>query len=98
MRYEDMLYSPQKTFGSLAKFLGLRLPKSRLNKAIEFSFFDTSRKQEDEKGLIEQSDKTDRFFRTGTAGQWKDVLNQDQINRIVGSNFEIMEKYDYLPR
>ncbi|USG60943.1 sulfotransferase domain-containing protein [Sneathiella marina] len=96
LRYEDMLYKPEKAFGGLAKFLGLSPPKFRLKKAINFSSFDTSRKQEQEKGFIEQSDKTDRFFRVGKAGQWKNILNDDQISRVIDANFDVMEEHGYL--
>jgi len=96
LRYEDMLNKPEKAFGGLAKFLGLSPPKFRLKKAINFSSFDTSRKQEEEKGFIEQSDKTDRFFRVGKAGQWKNILSDDQINRVIDANYEVMEEHGYL--
>ncbi|WP_443024227.1 hypothetical protein [Sneathiella sp.] len=46
-----MLNKPEKTFGAVAKFLGLNPSKSRLKKAIKFSSFDVSRKQEAEKGV-----------------------------------------------
>ena len=97
MRYEDMLFKPLKTFGALSRFLGLKPPQSRLKKAIKFSSFDTSRKQEKEKGFIEQSDKNERFFRAGKAGQWKSTLTDDQVKRVVSVHEEVMEKYGYLP-
>ncbi|PHQ71622.1 MAG: sulfotransferase [Sneathiella sp.] len=97
MRYEDMLYKPEKTFGGLAKFLGLKPPKARLKKAIKFSSFAASRQQEESGGFNEQSDKTERFFRVGKAGQWKTVLSQDQVDRIVGTHGDVMEQFGYLP-
>ncbi|MEH6546659.1 MAG: sulfotransferase domain-containing protein [Sneathiella sp.] len=96
LRYEDMLYKPEKAFGGLAKFLGLSPPTTRLKKAINFSSFDTSRKQEQEKGFIEQSDKSDRFFRVGKAGQWRKLLSEDQIGRVIDANFKVMAEHGYL--
>lgn len=97
MRYEDMLLKPFRAFGSLARFLGLEPPQPRLRKAIQFSSFNTSRKQEKEKGFIEQSDKNEQFFRVGKAGQWKTVLSNDQVKRIVSAHADVMEEYGYLP-
>lgn len=97
MRYEDMLYKPEQTFGALAKFLGLKPPKERLRRAIKFSSFDASRKQEDEKGFNERSDKAEKFFRVGKAGQWKTTLTPDQIEKIVTAHRDVMKEFKYLP-
>ncbi|MCF8466327.1 MAG: sulfotransferase domain-containing protein [Sneathiella sp.] len=96
MRYEDMLDEPEEAFGGMARFLGLNPPKDRLDRAIEFSSFDVVRRQEEEKGFKEQSDKNDRFFRVGKAGQWKDVLTDDQVDRIVKCHYPTMKHFGYL--
>jgi hypothetical protein len=97
MRYEDMLEKPEETFGGLAKFLGLNPPEGRLKKAIEFSSFDVARKQEEEKGFNEQSDKNERFFRVGKSGQWKEVLTGKQVDKIVKCHYDTMKYFGYLP-
>ncbi|MEX0583869.1 MAG: sulfotransferase domain-containing protein [Sneathiella sp.] len=97
MRYEDMLYKPEETFGGLAKFLGLNPPKEQLIKAIKFSSFDAVRTQEEKKGFREQSAKNSKFFRAGKAGQWKDVLTRDQVDRIIQSHHMTMEYFGYNP-
>ncbi len=98
MRYEDMLYKPEKTFGDLAKFLGLKPPKERLRRAIKFSSFDESRKQEAQKGFSERSDKAEKFFRVGKAGQWKTTLTPGQIEAIVDVHHDVMKTFGYLPK
>lgn len=98
MRYEDMLDKPEQTFGGLTRFLGLNPPKERLEKAIEFSSFKTVRKLEDEQGFNERSYKADRFFRVGKAGQWKDVLSDKQVDKIVKCHHDMMKHFDYLPK
>jgi Sulfotransferase domain len=98
MRYEDMLFKPEKTFGGLAKFLGLNPPKQRLKKAIKFSSFGALQKQEKEKGFNERSDKTEKFFRVGKAGQWKTILSPEQVERIYSAHSEVMIKYGYQPK
>jgi len=68
-----------------------------LRKAIKFSSFAASRKQEEEKGFIEQSDKAERFFRVGKAGQWKTALTPSQVEQIVEVHYDVMEKFKYIP-
>ena len=97
MRYEDMLDKPEEAFGGLVRFLELEIPQEKLAKAIKFSSFDTVRKQEEKKGFNERSIKSDRFFRVGKAGQWKDMLSDDQVNRIVDCHHDAMKRYGYLP-
>ena len=97
MRYEDMLDKPEETFGGMARFLGLDPPKERLLKAIEFSSFKMVRQQEEEKGFIEQSDKSKKFFRVGKYGQWKDVLSKKQVDKIVKCHHQTMKQFGYLP-
>ena len=97
LRYEDMLYKPEKTFSELAKFLGLKPPKERLKRAIKFSSFETSRKLEAEKGFNERSDKAEKFFRVGKAGQWKTALSPEQVEKIVAAHQDVMKEFKYLP-
>jgi hypothetical protein len=97
MRYEDMLEKPEETFGEMVKFLGLNPPEERLKKAIEFSSFDVMTQQESEKGFIEQSDKNEKFFRSGKSGQWKKVLTGKQVKKIVNCHYDAMKYFGYLP-
>ena len=39
----------------------------------------------------------DNFFREGRAGQWKEVLTQAQVDRIVRDHGEQMARFGYLP-
>lgn len=96
VRYEDMLLKPQKTFAGVAKFLGVPVTKNRLNRAIKRSSFKVLQKQEQKDGFTERSDKTESFFRSGKAGQWKNTLTEDQIGRITEAHSGMMQKYGYL--
>ncbi len=96
VRYEDMLTKPVKTFGEVAKFLGLKPPKKRLLKAIKFSSFKELKKQESEMGFREKSDKGERFFREGKSGQFKNILSQEQIDRVIAAHSEQMKQLGYL--
>ena len=83
LRYEDMLNNPIKSFGGLTQFLGLNPPRKRLERAIERASFKTLRRQEDEKGFKEKSPFAQKFFREGRAGQWRELLTQPQIDKLV---------------
>jgi len=97
LRYEDMLQKPMQTFSKVTKFLGLNAPKDRIQHAIEMSSFKKLRDQEDQKGFRERSDKTDKFFREGKSGQWRDILTKSQINKIIEVNKDQMERFGYWP-
>ncbi|MZR29808.1 sulfotransferase domain-containing protein [Sneathiella litorea] len=96
MRYEDMLENPEETFQGMVKFLELDVSDDRLKKAIEFSSFDVARRQEDEYGFREQSGNDNRFFRSGKAGQWKEILSDKQIEKIIETHKVTMKYFGYL--
>jgi hypothetical protein len=97
MRYEDMLAEPQKTFGALARHLLFKPSDEQLADAVDRSSFERLREQEEKVGFRERPEKAERFFREGRAGQWKDVLTPEQINRIVDAHGEQMQRFGYLP-
>jgi hypothetical protein len=98
MRYEDMLAKPQETFGRLAEFLRLRVAPEQIDEAIAASSFDNLKAQEDEAGFREKPKTAERFFRAGRADQWREVLTQAQVAKIVRDNKEQMARFGYLPK
>jgi len=97
MRYEDMLNEPQKTFGALAQHLLFKPSDEQLTDAIDRSSFERLREQEEKDGFRERPEKAERFFREGRAGQWKEVLTPQQVQRIVDAHGEQMQRFGYLP-
>ncbi len=97
IRYEDMLGQPERAFGGVAAFLGLKPPRQRLLRAIERSGFAELRKREEEQGFIERSDVAERFFREGRAGQWREALTPEQVQRIVEAHEPVMRRFGYWP-
>ena len=97
MRYEDMLATPERTFGALARHLLLTPTTGQLAEAIDRSSFASLRAQEETEGFQERPIKTDRFFREGRAGQWKGVLSASQVSQIVKDHGPQMARFDYLP-
>ncbi len=96
VRYEDMLRRPVKAFGGIADHIGLPYDRARLSRAIRFSSFENLAGQEKEHGFIEQSDKTAQFFRKGQIGEWRNVLNHDQVDRMVEAHQDVMREFGYL--
>ena len=97
MRYEDMLDRPLQSFGAVTRFLGLNPSEERLHRAVEQSSFEKLRQQEDEKGFIERSQVSQRFFRAGRAGQWRTVLTPAQVEAITTAHEAPMRRFGYLP-
>jgi Sulfotransferase domain len=97
MQYEDMLAEPHKIFGALARHLLFTPSESELADAIDRSLFDRLREQEENAGFRERPEQAKRFFREGRAGQWKEVLTPQQIQRIVDAHGEQMQRFGYLP-
>jgi len=97
VRYEDMLERPESAFGGVVSFLGLKPPQLRLLRAIERCRFEELRRTEEEQGFKERSEFADRFFRAGRAGQWREVLTDEQVKRIVDAHRPTMERFHYFP-
>ena len=98
LRYEDMLTDPVKTFGNLARHLLMRATDEELADAIALSSFERLQAQEKQSGFRERPPTADQnFFREGRAGQWKEILTPDQVNRIVRDHGEQMQRFGYWP-
>ena len=97
LRYEDMLKHPLKTFSGLVSFMGLKPPRERIERAIERSSFKALRGQEDQKGFREKSPNAQNFFREGRSGQWREVLSQSQIDKVISDHKEQMQRFGYWP-
>lgn len=95
IRYEDMLNKPLQAFGGVVRFLGLKPSRERLQKAIDFSSFGVLQKLEAEKGFTERSEFSERFFRKGRSGQWRDVLSEAQQRAILETHGEQMARFGY---
>jgi hypothetical protein len=97
MRYEDMLANPARSFAALVGFLGIAAPRPHIAKALRLSSFTVLREQERRHGFREKPDVADRFFREGTAGQWRRRLTPAQIAAIVAEHRDEMARFSYVP-
>lgn len=96
LRYEDMLSAPIECFRKIIVFSGLDLDEERLKQSVGSTNFSTLKAEEAEKGFRERSSRsTAPFFRQGRAGEWREVLNQAQVDAIVGAHGPMMRQLGY---
>ena len=96
LRYEDMQSDPSAAFTQALRHIGVPPDPERVARAAQFSSFDELRKQEDAGGFVERSPNSDRFFHSGSSGQWRNVLTEDIVARITTDHGVLMKKYGYL--
>lgn len=96
VRYEDLVADPHHWFGRIVPFLGHELDERRLEKAIAFSRFDILSEQEATNGFRERAPRSERFFRQGKAGSWRQTLTPAQVARIVRDHFAVMRRFGYV--
>jgi hypothetical protein len=96
VRYEDMLATPERSFGRVASFLSLTPNAEQLRRAIANSSFDQLAEQEATYGFRERPASSDKFFRSGKSGQWKDALSNKQVHAIVQAHAPMMMRCGYL--
>ncbi|SDB47277.1 sulfotransferase domain-containing protein [Bauldia litoralis] len=96
-RYEDLLADPRARFGDMVEHLRLDVTPEQIDEAVALASFDRMRAAEEKSGFYERPEHTERFFREGRAGQWREVLSPEQIQRIVDDHGEQMARFGYLP-
>jgi hypothetical protein len=97
LRYEDMKSAPRQAFAGLTRFLGLPADEERLQRAMRFSDFEELRGQERDVRFVESRfDGRSKFFREGRSGQWRELLNPQQIQRLVDAHRPALVQMGYL--
>lgn len=96
VRYEDLLADPQDQFGRVARHFRISKDPARISRAIEHASFKQLQKQEADQGFVERSLHSEKFFRSGRAGGWRDQLTPEQIARIESDHAFQMKRYGYL--
>ena len=97
MRYEDMLADPLACFRGLIAFMRIAADTATVERAVANAAFDKVAAMEAADGFVERTPAQERFFRTGRAGQWRDVLSERQVATVVGAHREQMARFGYLP-
>lgn len=96
LRYEDMLASPQGTFGRVLEFLRVPKDRERLKRAIRQCSFRVLAEQERQRGFVERSRNAEKFFRKGGAGGFRDDLSEQQVAALVDRHRSMLREQRYL--
>lgn len=96
VRYEDLLADPYDQFGRVSRHFGISSDPARIRKAVEFSDFRQLQKMEAEQGFVERSLHSERFFRSGRSGGWREKLTEAQARRIENDHAAQMKRFGYL--
>lgn len=94
LRYEDLISDPSTHFRALLDYLGMEYNESRFSAALKLSTFRQMQHQERENGFGERKHQA-TFFSRGTAGHWREILTNDQIERIEQAHIEVMQRHGY---
>lgn len=97
VRYEDLLADPIAAFTALAEHMRIGATPAEIEEAVRLASFEELTRKEDAGGFTERPEWTNRFFRVGRAGQWKEGLTPEQVRRIVADHGEQMARFGYLP-
>ena len=95
LRYEDLHAAPEAEFTKLLDHLGVTVEPERLSRAIRFSSFDEVSRQERRAPFVEKSDRAERFFSVGAAGQWRDALDPELAERVRRDHAAVMQAHGY---
>ena len=96
LRYEDMVHDPRKVFGRFMRYLGLPKNPERLKRAIRNSSFKEVERQEREGGFKERVHADHKFFRAGGVGRYRDVLDAEQVGRIIDAHGDLLIEQGYI--
>lgn len=97
VRYEDLIEKPAKTFGRVARLVGVEGNRARVERAIANASFAALAAMERRDGFVEVPIKGKRFFRAGRANQWREVLAREQVLRVIERHREQMQRFHYIP-
>lgn len=96
VRYEEMIAAPLETFEAIAKALGYQTAPDDIAAAVAASRFERMQSAEKATGFRESSPQApNRFFRSGTAGGWRQKLTAAQIDRILQDHGDTMRRLGY---
>lgn len=96
VRYEDMLSDTAAELKRIAQFLNQPTDRARIRRAVKATRFETLKAAEKRGRFRETATTADRFFRSGKAGEWRNVLTPEQAARIEADHGDVMRRFGYL--
>jgi len=97
IRYEDMLASPEYEIKKIIDFSNFAVSDHQIEVAVKKSSFESMQEKEELSGLgyVKHGDSNIKFVRKGQAGEWKHVLNEDDLD-IINKRFgETLKRLSY---
>ena len=101
IKYEDMLLNPEKEIVKIIDFfidnfnIEVNNKTQKISNIISSTNFEKLKNLESEKGFLEKSENS-QFFRKGLRNQWKEELNNEQIDKITKAFFIEMKELGYI--
>jgi aryl sulfotransferase len=95
LRYEDLLADPATAARQIGEFLDKPLSPDQGAAIAAATSFQELRGQERARGFNEAV-RREGFFRTGTAGQWREVADPSVFQPLIDKNGRIMRRHGYL--
>ena len=100
IKFEDLVENKENTIKGIIKFFidsykfNFKEVEKKLKNILVSTNFQKLKKEEQEKGFIESSDKNN-FFSEGRTNQWREKLNKKQILKIENNCKYMMKKFNY---
>lgn len=98
LKYESMAKSPTKAFGAFMRYLGVPKNPERLKRAIRNSSFSVVSNQEAKAGFRERVHQSQKFFRSGGIGGYRQVLSDDHVKRLTERHYDLLLELGYITK
>lgn len=96
IRYEDMILNSYETFSAAIEFCGYSFSENEIRDALQRSSFSELQKQETMNGFREKSPESEKFFRKGIIGSWKEELPAHLVEVICNDHKKVMTQLGYV--
>ncbi len=97
VRYEDMIRDIKAELVRIVKMLGLPATSDDVLAAAAAGDFDRLQLAESQAGFREKpASLKGRFFRSGRAGGWREILSSGQVDRLTERHSDMMDQFGYL--
>lgn len=96
VRYEELHADLAGTLARIATYLEWDVSQEAIAGALSASAFDRMADQERRSGFGEMPDTASKFFVSGRAGGWRDILTPEQVATIERDHGAVMRRFGYL--